>query len=59
MVIGTEFTIIQSFVTKVETLMILLLMIISASNGKYYLIETNDNDNKTGQGRPSKIKKFI
>jgi len=42
-------TIIQSFVTKVETLMILLLMIISASNGKYYLIETNDNDNKTGQ----------
>ena len=24
--------------------MILLLMIISASNGKYFLIDTNDND---------------
>ena len=29
--------------------MILLLMIISASNGKYFLIKTNDNDNKTSQ----------
>ena len=44
---------------KVEMQMILLLMIISASNGKYYLINTNDNNNKISQGMPSKRKKFL
>ena len=58
-VIGTEFTFIQSLVTEGSTKMILLLMIISASNGKYFLIKTSDNktnqdymrdDNRAGPG---------
>ena len=58
-VIGTKFTFNQSLVTEGSVKMILLLMIISVSNGKYYLIETSDNntsqdymmdDNRAGTG---------
>ena len=58
-VIGTELTFIHSLVTEGSVLMILLLMIISVSNGKHYLIETSDNntsqdymmdDNRAGAG---------
>ena len=58
-VIGTKFTFNQSLVTEGSVKMILLLMIISVSNGKYYLIETSDNntsqdymmdDNRAGAG---------
>ena len=58
-VIGTEFTFIHSLVTEGSVKMILLLMIISVSDGKYYLIETSDNntsqdymmdDNRAGAG---------
>ena len=50
-VIGTEFTFIQLLITQYcdPQKMIPLLLLISASNGKYFLINTNDNDNKTGQ----------